>query len=243
MSSVALGILLATCGAASLAFGMVIQRYALSQQSDHVHLCGVQLTKNTMWFMGLVVYGIANGFYAMSLLFGPLSVLAGVFTTLLVFNMLFAWALLGEKLTTPRVTGSLVILGGVVLCIAGAPTDVETEFTPREIANLSKRPVGALYISILLSIVIASFIVINWYEMKFPSQENDKRASKTEVTVDDIQQPEDESIALATPPSSLAWIMELVYPGSLGVDEGIAHLTMKASVSMYVMLHMKCICF
>ena len=36
----------------------------------------------------------------------------------------------------------------------------------------------------------------------------------------------------ARPPEWLARVMSIVYPGSLGVDEGIAHLAMKASVSV-----------
>jgi len=52
-----------------------------------VPLLGALLPRHAVWFGGLVLYGGANGFYAMSLLYAPLSLLAGVFTTLLVFNL------------------------------------------------------------------------------------------------------------------------------------------------------------
>jgi hypothetical protein len=52
-----------------------------------VPLFGVPLPRHAVWFGGLVLYGGANGFYAMSLVYAPLSLLAGVFTTLLVFNL------------------------------------------------------------------------------------------------------------------------------------------------------------
>jgi len=90
--SIALGIVLAACGGASLALAMVTQRYALDPSSgggsEHsIPLFGMAMPRNAVWVLGLLIYGAANGFYAMSLLNGPLSLLAGVFTTLLIFNM------------------------------------------------------------------------------------------------------------------------------------------------------------
>lgn len=112
-----------------LGASMVTQRYALSYHSDRVPLCGTHLPRNIVWFIGLVIYGVANGFYAISLMYGPLLLLADVFTTLLVFNMLFARYFLREELTAPRVTGAVLILCGVVLCVSGTPTDVEADFS------------------------------------------------------------------------------------------------------------------
>jgi|AntAceMinimDraft_5_1070358.scaffolds.fasta_scaffold138648_2 hypothetical protein len=90
--SVALGIALAVCGGVSLALAMVTQRYALDPSSGggslhSVPLLGFAAPRNAVWILGLFIYGAANGFYAFSLLYGPLSLLAGVFTTLLIFNM------------------------------------------------------------------------------------------------------------------------------------------------------------
>ena len=93
---------LAFSAAAALALSMVTQRYAPGLHTDEVPLCGTVFGRNTVWFMGLVGYGVANGLYAVSLMFGPLAVLASVFTTLLVFNMLFARLFLGEELTPEK---------------------------------------------------------------------------------------------------------------------------------------------
>jgi hypothetical protein len=57
----------------------------------------------------------------------------GVFTSLLVFNLVFARLILKEPLTPPRVRGALVICVGVVCCVAAAPTGVPTEFSPEDV--------------------------------------------------------------------------------------------------------------
>jgi len=104
--SIAFGIILATAGAASLAFSMCIQRYALDPAAgeiDKVPLFGFLVPRFAVWFSGLVCYGGANGLYAASLSYGPLSLLAGVFTSLLVWNLMFARCLLREKLTPFKV--------------------------------------------------------------------------------------------------------------------------------------------
>jgi hypothetical protein len=254
MPHLALGIFLATCGAATLALGMVTQRYALAYPSEIVPMAGLNLPRNGVWFIGLVIYGVANGLYAFSLLFGPLSLLAGVFTTLLIFNMLFAWYFLDETLTPPRVAGAVLILLGVVLCVAGTPNNVDTDFTPRDIASLSRSPLGAMYIATLLLGVLTSVCVITWYEGKYSAAPTSgepmtqactakgqqggsaQTATQTTGTVavngGNIGSSGNEDITKSVPPEWLDRVMGLLYPGSLGVDEGIAHLTMKASVSM-----------
>eukprot|EP00961_Rhodomonas_salina_P233699 3158269-Rhodomonas_salina.1 len=172
---VVLGIILALCGGASLALAMVTQRYALSYPARQVPILGCALPRNFVWFIGLVIYGIANGLYAVAQLFGPLSLLAGVFTTLLIWNMLFARILLGEELTSPRIYGAVVILVGVIMCIVATPRDVETEFTPQDIRTLSSRAVGAVYICLLLVFVLASIAAICWYEKTYPANPTEEQ--------------------------------------------------------------------
>ena len=81
-----LGIVLATAAAAALAMSMVVQRYALASGESHVPLFGVPCRANVVWFLGLVGYGAANGLYVASLQYGPLALMASVFTLLLVFR-------------------------------------------------------------------------------------------------------------------------------------------------------------
>jgi len=249
-----LGIFLALCGASLLALAMVTQRYALSYATNNVPFFGLLLSRDIVWFVGLVIYGAANGFYAASLLHGPLSLLAGVFTTLLVFNMLFSWYLLGETLTASRIIGSILILVGVVLCILGTPSNIDTKFTPGDIASLASSAGGALYLVVLVLAVGASVVSIIWYESMYGKDNTDGDSAAVTATVgvemtgvvglsENIPvsvelgsgpDPDPDPLGgeAAAPPTWLDDIMGVLYPGSLGMDEGIAHLTMKATLSM-----------
>ena len=162
MMTVVLGIFLAFSGGACLALAMVVQRYALSYPHPMVLIpkTKYKVSKTAVWVIGLVLYGAANGLYALSLLYGPLSLLAGVlytytlytlytlymlytlyplytlytlytllagvFTSLVIFNMIFAHLLLGEQLTRPRIYGAIIIVIGIILSIVASPSDVET---------------------------------------------------------------------------------------------------------------------
>jgi drug/metabolite transporter (DMT)-like permease len=169
-----LGIVLAACGGATLALAMATQRYALDVSVNRgkttVPLFGFFMPRNLVWFGGLVLYGGANGFYAVALLYGPLSLLAGIFTTLLIFNLFFARCLLGEVLTPPKIGGAVVILVGVVLCILATPQgeSTETAFTPTDIQALLVRPTGILYVLVLLASIFGSIGTIIWFEKKYP---------------------------------------------------------------------------
>ena len=210
----ALGIMLATAAAASLALSMVIQRYALATGEPTVQLFGTPVRSNVVWFLGLIGYGAANGLYVASLQYGPLALLASVFTTLLVFNCVFARCLLGEALTPPKLAGCGVILGGVVLVVVGSPKNVEVDLDASDVTRLVAKPLGATYLCCLVGAVAASVAAIRAFEARYPMD-----APKG-----------------AGPPPRLDRLMGLIYPGSLGLDEAIAHLSMKAAVSMLARL-------
>ena len=76
------------------------------------------------WLMGLLLYGIASGLKIVGFNLGPFTVLASVFTTLLVFNLAFAHWLLGETITRDKVTSSCLVLLGAVISTAGTPSGV-----------------------------------------------------------------------------------------------------------------------
>jgi hypothetical protein len=119
-SDLIVGIVLSIGAGAFIALSMVTQRYALSHESYHIPLCKcATMSRPMLWFVGLVVYGIANGLYATSLMYAPLSLVASLFTLLLVWNLLFARLILGEELTANRKLGSTtIILGAVVSVLA-----------------------------------------------------------------------------------------------------------------------------
>ena len=101
--SVFVGIILAICAAACIGISMVTQRYSLASLDEFPRFFCCRLSKGKGWFIGLILYGVANGLQTASLTLGPLFLLGGVFTLLLVFNLLFARIILNESVTAPKV--------------------------------------------------------------------------------------------------------------------------------------------
>ena len=58
--------------------------------------------------------GDASWSQVVGLMFGPMTVLSSVFTTLLIFNLVIANKLLDEKITPPKVAGAVFILIGAL---------------------------------------------------------------------------------------------------------------------------------
>eukprot|EP00812_Abedinium_dasypus_P013486 NODE_698_length_1401_cov_248.054978.p1 GENE.NODE_698_length_1401_cov_248.054978~~NODE_698_length_1401_cov_248.054978.p1 ORF type:complete len:427 (+),score=109.13 NODE_698_length_1401_cov_248.054978:83-1282(+) len=271
---------------------MVVQRHALSYPEPSVPLLCFKLPRNVAWLVGLIGYALANGLYGAALQLGPFALLASVFTTLLVFNMIFARLLLGEELTQPRIAGSLLVCLGVALITVATPSGVKTDFTPSDGEELFSRPAGAIYMCVLLLGVLGSVLPMCWYERRYPiSHIREARAgaepaaapelpassagrvvgildtipveartvsasppttpstsassaqhaaapgSAWEAHAADAAKPAPPPLsplpeAPRLPPAHLDLLMGLIYPGSLGLDEGICHLTMKLTISM-----------
>jgi len=188
MSFVGVGLTLV--GAAGLAFGMVVQRYALSTCNRTVPVCGFEVHRLLAWALGLVLYALANGFYAVAQIFAPLSLLSGVFATLILFNLVFARLLLGEELTPPKVTGSFIIFVGVIMCIVSMATDAETEFTPSDIEDLLGRPAGLCWLLFLCGAVLSTMVAIGVHEWRYPVRFQSARLCRENKCVGDNAGPD-----------------------------------------------------
>ena len=73
-----------------------------------------------------------------------------------------------------------------------------------------------MYFAFLFAVVLTSVGAITWYEKAFPLTSDSAEGSKNPNA------PAASSLN-RVPPDWLDRIMALVYPGSLGVDEGIAN--------------------
>ena len=209
LTSVASGVLLALAAASTLAFGMAIQRYALAHHSNMPPMgrCG-KVPRFRAWLCGLLIYGVAQGLFTASLGCGaPLSLLGGVFTTLLLFNLVFAHCLLGELLTWPKIAGALIILIGVSCSSAGTPgARTESDFTTEDISNLLQRSVGSVYFGILIGLTLLLLLTTIIFERRYPHG--------------------------SAPPPTLDHIMAVLCPAGLGIDEGVTQLTLRATLAM-----------
>ena len=202
------GILLAFFAGAFIALSMVTQRYALAYETYKVPMLCLSLPRPVVWFLGLIIYGIANGLYAVATATAPLSLVASLFTLLLVWNLVFAKLLLGEHLTPPKLAGNgLIILGalcavlgqpGALGATTGLPANASTTsedaaariaasgagqpppiaFSVHDALALLLQPLGATYFALLLTGIVASTIGILIFERSYGLKEEEEEERK-----------------------------------------------------------------
>jgi len=207
------GMLLAFGAAAIVAFSMFMQRYALSHPGPKVKLLNSHFSPQTVWGLGILVYSLGNALYSAALLFGPLSLLGSVFTTLLAFNLLFARTLLNESLTRSKLIGATIIFVGAVLSLAGSPSETDALYTPAEMERFVYDG-GGIYFLGMFTLLFVCVLAILWYERQPPARHEMR--------------------------PRLHAFMGILYPASLGLDEGIAHLAMRAAMAMFAECGITC---
>lgn len=165
-----LGILLSLVAGAGIAFGIVMQRFALSYPKARVPLWGTgrSVSQTKLWCLGVIIYLAANGFYAASLTVAPLSVAASVFNMLLVFNLGFSRWLLGEVLTPAKVIGAILIVIGTCLTVAGSPDGIPTQYEPATVLEFLTSPRGAAYFCALVGSFWLSTLMCYIYDRFYP---------------------------------------------------------------------------
>eukprot|EP00966_Prymnesium_polylepis_P234137 5415653-Prymnesium_polylepis.1 len=226
----AVGMAFAVVSGLLVAYAMVVQRYALSFQSDEgppgqpalIPFWGRKIRPLFVWVIGLFIYGIGSGAtYSVAGLLIPLSLLSALFVTLLVFNLPISKAVLGETPTLAKKAGAGVVLLGCAICAVGAPTDSKTEFTSDEVADLFSNTVGAAWFIGLGVTVVSSVIAICVFEQRYPTGDLLAAAQSAGATTNP---------RLA--PRWLEMVMSFVYPASLGLDEAIVHICLRAGNGM-----------
>jgi len=302
------GVVLAAIGACCLALAMSVQRYGLKTPPP-VPFLGFQLPQFWVWFSGLLIYWVANGLFAVSLIYAPLALLGAIFTTLLVWNLLFGWLLLGETITVIKALGAMLIMVGVALIGIATPT-VPSDYSVALVEGYLNDTVGTVYLGTLIAIVIICVIAIAVFEHNYPlpkaeeprlsfyptetlseppaslinhkfSTKDSKKcrptsvrrtrgrsmsrsiavtlkkkntqylaeslmrnnafriiesfSPKTDGTMVDISRQIMIKHVVEKNEETPSWLekfMGVVYPGSLGLDEGIGHLAMKAFMAL-----------
>jgi len=175
-----LGVLLAAIGACCLALAMSVQRYGLTTPPP-VPFLGFKLAQFWVWFSGLLIYWVANGLFALSLIYAPLALLGAIFTTLLVWNLLFGRLLLGEKITYTKAAGAVVIMVGVALIAIATPSDIPTDYSVHQAEGYLNDTNGAIYLSIIITIVVICVVAIAIFEHKYPLPKQDDEIPLMEI--------------------------------------------------------------
>ena len=254
-----ISIVVTLVGACLLAMSMVMQRYALSYPEPRVPFGRFRVPKCVAWLGGLVLYTMASGAKILGFNLGPMTVLASVFTSLLVFNLIFARWLLHEEITPPKVGGALLILVGACVCTASVPSDAPTSFKPEEVGCLfeASPPGGLNFVCAALFILALGAGAIFYAERAYPRDPAIVAPSTSPPAAGTAApavapQPEASSEVATTPSPTVAasstpgpvprgragapaWLeaaMAIIYPATLGLDEAMSDLFVRAYSSM-----------
>jgi len=111
--------------------------------------------------------------YAVSLLFAPLSLLAGIFTTLLLWNLYIGKRVLNEELTPQKYHGAIVVMFGVILTVSATSAEVPTEFSIEEVEGLFLSVSGAIYIILLVIVIVICVVIIALFEERYPIEKTE----------------------------------------------------------------------
>ena len=202
-----LGATLAALSGLFLALSMVIQRYALAYPTYHVNVIITRLPRPAVWSVGFAVYFAANLLFAYSSTLTPLTLNATLFTLLLVWNLLFSWLCLHERIAPPRAIGAVLIVIGAAISVCGTPLNARNDFGPDDIADLVADPLGAAYMVLQISSGLVSAAAVVWFERTYAlsgDEEEYRRARQRTLAFSIIADGRD-SAAFAETPAAIQW--------------------------------------
>ena len=92
---------------------MQIQNFALRSDDEELSTTTKGFGRQTLWLMGVGLYGFANSCYLVALVFAPLALCSALFATTLVFNAVFTSIHLRQPLTKSDVLGLTIIVTSI----------------------------------------------------------------------------------------------------------------------------------
>ena len=231
---VGIGIALEVLAGAMLSLSLVIQRHALIHEhqgddsdDNKVPLGCCRLRRLHAWAAGIVFFILASVVKIVGYNMGPITILGSVFVgVVLVTNLILGYSLLEEELTPTKVFGSLVVLIGAVMCTAATPSGVPTSFTTVDMRTLFGR--GGFYLGVILGIILFCLCFIVAVERAYPPPNALRRIAPPAVSP--FQRVFGSGIR--RPSLRLRWLMVLVYPGSLGLNEAFVDACARGYSSM-----------
>ena len=236
---VGIGIALEVLAGVMLSFSLVIQRHALihqeredsGHQDNKVPLGCCRLRRSHAWAAGIVFFVLASVVKIVGYNMGPITVLGSVFVgVVLVTNLVLGRWLLREELTPTKVVGSSLVLTGAVMCTAATPSGVPTSFTTADMRTLFERgpPFGGFYLGMIIGIILLCLGFIVAVERAYPPPNALRRIAPPAVSP--FQR--EFGSGIRRPSLRLRWLMVLVYPGSLGLNEAFVDACARGYSSM-----------
>jgi hypothetical protein len=206
--SVATGIALCLIAAFTGALSMNVQQMALSNEKWRSE------KKNAVWFIGLLLYLVSQVISVMSLAYGPLALMAALFTTMLFFDAAIAFFLIGKKPLVTDLFGLFIIFFSVMVIAFFGPKTQYTVTTDK-IVDWVSAPTGIVVVVGLPLIFGSMFVAFKTFNATYPNFRTTDSGSQRQLV-----------------PPNLELGMMFVYPALLGTCESVGQLSLKAVSSM-----------
>ena len=183
------GCFMAVLSGAFVALSMCVNRYSFAHANAFRSSCGCMVHPWMWWLLGMFLYNVgAVAFYSIANLLIPLVLVACLFVTLLVINLIIARLWLREEITPPKIVGALLIVCGATMAGVGTPTEnasLQETYTcfdghvcvHEHVSELARRPVAVVWNVALFVATIFGIVCILTMEWFYPARDI-RRAAK-----------------------------------------------------------------
>jgi drug/metabolite transporter (DMT)-like permease len=210
--SIYIGIFLSVVAGMLVAASMNVQQYALTSESLQ------DSRRYRVWLSGLALYCFAQMVCTGALSFSPLSLVAALFTTMLLWDLIIGRFLLHKSVTLPQFVGLGVIFVSVVVVAVVGPKE-EYAITTDCLLYWTQAETGIIALSLLALVFVSNYIIYRLFVKEYPHFRAIDPESHMRVPEGII-------------PDSLNMAIQVVYPTILAVTETLGSLCLKAVSAM-----------
>ena len=232
MSEVLLGCAFCILAAFTLASSMVIQRYALATPKEQAGCILKALGPNKTWGIGMLVYVLGNVFYLIGLNWTPLALASALVATLLVFNTILSYYVLGSRVTVYDIAGNSLFLAAVAVVAAfgPSPTAEDAIYSPERLTSNAGEVMGAVFLVFVCALLCACIALVHRFEKTYPhfGSDSDKLEIHERVSLAAEEDSEQDDSDMKIPSAAEVTMMQLVYPIVLGTFEALVQICLKS---------------
>jgi drug/metabolite transporter (DMT)-like permease len=179
------------------------------------------------------VYFIGNGFYVMGLWYTPLALASALVATLLIFNTILSYLILGSVITKYDIAGNAIILAAVaVIAVFGPQPDLdETVYTPSDLTSNAGEVLGVIYLCMIVTFLGVCIKIVRDFEKAYPHFGGDTAKEEIHERVSDdhrLQRQRTQTLHDKFPSEERVMVMQLLYPAVLGTFESLVQISLKS---------------
>ena len=183
-----IGVFIAIAGCLIDAIGWMIEKkshiqlqekYALLNKSESVkYLC------SGSWWCGFITHTIGSLIFAISLGLGKQSLITPLQSFTLLFNSLFAWKFLKEKLTKIQILGTVIIIVGCAFAIVFGPKYDNQIHTAYQLGTAFGQPVFLTFMTFIISVFLVNYIMYKFIQCGVFTDDHQQQTIDTETISD-----------------------------------------------------------